>query len=305
LSYDSVSTGLSSSDAASQQAFVLVTSESTSIQQLDTDGILGLAFSSLSDGESTFVESLAAQGVISSALFSIYLSNNDFEGTDYTSNIILGGYDVQAYADKDDDQIKYIDVVAAYWQVRLKKVQFDGDDIDTVANYAILDTGTSLLVAPYADYAYIVNELSAKYEAYIVNNQLAYKCNSASDMPGIEFQLGSYQFKLAASSIFSYDSQFCYFLIDSSNLSFWILGDVFLRNYYVIYDMDNLQVGLVGSITKKSDSDSSSSDLPDWAIAVIVIAGVVVLVVAAVGVYIKRRRQRGGAHNEPFISNPA
>lgn len=306
LDYDTVMTGQNTTVKATQQGFVLVDTEDSVFQQQDTDGILGLGFSSLSDDVQTFVQNLADQGQIDSALFSIYLSNDHFEtSTDYKSNIIFGGYDVEAYADKGDDDIKYIDVIAGYWQVKLKKVEFDGDNIDSDANYAILDTGTSLLVAPSSDYSYIVKQLSEDYTAYVIDDSLAFSCSSTNDMPNIEFILGKYEFKLPASSIFLYQESLCYLLIEASDVSFWILGDVFLRNYYVIYDMDNEQVGLVGSITKDSDSDSSS-DIPTWVIAVIVVCAVSALIIAAAAggiIYIRKRRRNAGgqplmvAHN--------
>jgi hypothetical protein len=294
LSYDTVLTGQNTTAVAQHQGFVLVTGENVALQSTDIDGVLGLAFASLSDGVSTFVQSLATQKQISSAMFSIFLSN--IEDSNTTSNIIFGGYDLAEYAaGKSEADVKYIDVITTSWQVRLRKVQLGHSNIDTVVKYAVLDTGTSLLLAPTADYSYIVKKLKDEYTETIVNDNLAFECDSTSDMPGITFQLGSYDFELSAASIFYYESSLCYLLIDSSSVSHWVLGDVFLREYYVIYDMAHEQVGLVGSISKSSYDNNQSSDIPTWAIILIVSATFAVIVVAGgVGcvIYVKRTRQK-------------
>lgn len=306
LAYETVSTGLNTTISATQQGFVLVETEDSALQVEGINGMLGLAFSALSNGVTTYVQNLKSQGQISSALFSIYLSNDNYTDIpDLKSNIIFGGSDVASYAHKNSGSVKYIDVIAAYWEVKLKKVKFDGDNIDTTADYAVLDTGTSLIVAPPDDYSYIVKQLEQDYKVHIVDGNLAFSCSDTSDMPDMELTLGSYDFKLKSSTIFLYEDGLCYFLVESADVYFWVLGDVFLRNYYAIYDMDNMRVGLVGSITGDSD-DSDSSDLPAWAMAVIVVCVVLTVAVAAAAAaiyYFKRRRRQKVAKPEALLIN--
>jgi len=120
---------------------------------MHADGILGLGFNSLSDGYPVFVESLKTQGEISEAIFSVYMSDDDYQTgmtTDPASNIIIGGYDLDKYA--HGKNFTYVDLVdrQGYWGVELTKIK-SGSKSLTTAEFratAIIDTGTSLMVGP-------------------------------------------------------------------------------------------------------------------------------------------------------------
>ena len=62
---------------------------------MEADGIMGLAFSSLSNAFPTGMDMLQKQGIISRRLFSIYLGT---EGEYLLSNLQIGGYDIEKYS---------------------------------------------------------------------------------------------------------------------------------------------------------------------------------------------------------------
>ena len=110
---------------AIKQPFVLTTVDHD-FDNMHADGILGLGFNLLSDGYPVFVESLKTQGEISEAIFSVYMSDDDYQTdvtTDPESNIIIGGYDLDKYA--KGKNFTYVDLVdrQGYWGVPLTKIK--------------------------------------------------------------------------------------------------------------------------------------------------------------------------------------
>lgn len=118
------------------QSFSAVTSESASFAEDPSDGIMGLAFSSISTiGAPTFIENLASHGAAQSSTFSIYLASNG-------SELYLGGTNASLYS----GNITYTDLTSkTYWLVN------GSSSVDGTESYSggmIIDSGTTLIVGP-------------------------------------------------------------------------------------------------------------------------------------------------------------
>lgn len=133
--------GLTSAD----QTFFAVTS-AVGFIELDADGIMGMAFTSIAqDNGTTFMESLIADGLVDANEFGVYLGRVA-SGTEDDSELTLGGRDSTKYT---GDFVTVPVSQQTYWQIALDKVTVNGKTggVSTPGQAAI-DTGTTLWVAP-------------------------------------------------------------------------------------------------------------------------------------------------------------
>jgi len=114
------------------------------------DGLMGLAKSTLSEqGVPTPVESLAQQGLIKEAITSYKLSRISDGRND--GEITFGGLDQTKFDPKTLVSFQNINQ-KGFWEGPFT-ASVDGKDLGLQGRTAILDTGTTLVIAPAADAA--------------------------------------------------------------------------------------------------------------------------------------------------------
>jgi len=205
------------------------------------DGILGLGWPSIAvDRITPVMQRLADERVIDSYMFGFYLQSDAKK----SGKLTLGGYDKSKATN-----VSWVPVTQEnYWSVNMQKLSFGGV-VATDVTWAIVDSGTSILVGPSADVKAIAEQFNA---TYIANNEYQVDCNA--NLPDMEVTLGSgahavtltvkgidLRIKICRFKIF------CECLLGISGLDMknpiWILGDVLMRDFYTIFDFGNARVG--------------------------------------------------------------
>ncbi|XP_075766108.1 gastricsin-like isoform X2 [Pelodiscus sinensis] len=209
------------------------------------DGILGLGFPAISAGGATTVmQGLMQENLISAPLFSFYLSGQ--EGTQDGGELVFGGTDSNLYT----GQIVWTPVTQdAYWQIGIQGFSVNGQSTGWCSSgcQGIVDTGTSLLTAPQAIFSQLMQDIGAQQNSY---GEYEVSCSSISSMPTISFTISGTSFPLSPSAyVLQSNSSQCEvgisptYLPSQNGQPLWILGDVFLRSYYSVYDIGSNQLG--------------------------------------------------------------
>ncbi|XP_078514915.1 pepsin A-like [Lissotriton helveticus] len=230
LGYDTVEVG---GLTVTSQVFGLAYTEADFFSEMQFDGILGLAFPSIaSDSATPVFDNMWSQGLLSTDLFSVYLSPNGASG----SVVIFGGYESSYYT----GTLNWIPLSAeTYWQITLESVSMNGNVIACNGGcQAIIDTGTSLIAGLSPGISNIQNAIGAYQSS---NGEYVVNCNSISSLADIIFTINGVQYPVPASAYINQNSCSSNF---QDTTGVWILGDVFIRQYYVVFDRANNYIGL-------------------------------------------------------------
>eukprot|EP00405_Crypthecodinium_cohnii_P022504 CAMPEP_0206467540 /NCGR_PEP_ID=MMETSP0324_2-20121206/29097_1 /ASSEMBLY_ACC=CAM_ASM_000836 /TAXON_ID=2866 /ORGANISM="Crypthecodinium cohnii, Strain Seligo" /LENGTH=340 /DNA_ID=CAMNT_0053940831 /DNA_START=216 /DNA_END=1238 /DNA_ORIENTATION=- len=207
------------------------TSELSDWGKMPFGGVLGLAWPALCDGPGpTILQALNQSGELDEPVFGFYLAD------DAAGQLVFGGVDPVHIA----SPFTWVDVSEKlWWTVTLDQVEFDGQTL-TGSKTAIVDSGTSLLAGPKEDIHAILEIIGAKNMSglYVANCQ---------NISSIDFTIGGSTFSLEPEDlVLQQQGDECLLGIEEiyiPNNPLWILGDVFMRKFYVQFDFGNARMG--------------------------------------------------------------
>merc|ERR1719454_1937552 len=204
------------------------------------DGILGLGFSKISEyGIPTAFEMMVQKKLIDEPVFSFYLQKDASQ----PGQLTFGGVDHSKF----DGEIQYVPLTdESYWKVSLEGMKYGSTDITSKVS-AIIDSGTSLLAGPKDKVSKIAEAAGA---TLVMGKEYTIDCSKMSSLPAVEITLGGgKKFTLEGKDYVLQVQGQCLFAFMPIELppklgEMWILGDVFMRKYYTVFDYGNKRVGM-------------------------------------------------------------
>ncbi|XP_077013705.1 cathepsin E [Tamandua tetradactyla] len=214
------------------------------------DGILGLGYPSLAVGGMPPVfDNMMAQSLVALPMFSVYMSSDPEGGSG--SELIFGGYDHSHFS----GSLNWVPVTKqGYWQIALDQIQVGGTVMFCPEGcQAIVDTGTSLITGPSDK----IKQLQKVIGAAPMDGEYAMECANLNVMPDVTFIINGVPYTLGPPAYTLLDfvdgTQFCSSGFQGLDIQppagpLWILGDVFIRQFYSVFDRGNNRVGLAPAI---------------------------------------------------------
>lgn len=213
-----------------------------SIGDYDFDGIWGL--SQVKRDSPNFLQSLVASKQLKANIFAVHLSTMGSGPND--GQISFGGTDPTKYI----GDIKYtaastVQEAEGYWTVPLDDVGFGSQQLGPSAlnhSFAIIDTGTTYLFAsPHLAQLFFAKVPGSAYNEG--NSAYSVPCDTTTPL---FLTISGVTYSIAASDwVGPKANGVCYtnIGINPGMGNAWLLGDVWLRQVYTVFDFDKNQVG--------------------------------------------------------------
>ncbi|CAO3614346.1 unnamed protein product [Mucor hiemalis] len=211
------------------------------------DGIFGLGYDTISVKHTVppFYH-MVNKDLVDEKIFSFWLNDANKGESAEGGELVFGGVDPDHY--KGD--ITWAPIRRkGYWEIDLEDIKFGGESVDLDPVGAAIDTGSSLIVAPSTVAELINNEIGAKKNwagQYILD------CALVPNLPEFCFVFAGKDFCLKGEDYVLQVQDQCISGFMGMDIPepagpLWIIGDVFLRKYYSVYDLGKNRVGLAKS----------------------------------------------------------
>lgn len=257
-----------------QQVFALASSSVPIFEQLPSDGIIGLAFSTISSSNSpNFFENLMLANAVALPAVGFYLQRaSDVttarSGTIGGGEICFGCISTKFYT----GPLTYFPVSSrGYWQIPLTGIALNGRTIPGTAVEAAVDTGTSLVYVPVAVATAFYNSIGG---TYTTAGEWSVPCDAP--IRTVAFIFGGVSYNLDLNDLFlgytsAASTSQCLLGIlgvdqfDLNGRPVAVIGDLFLKSVYSVFSWSqngSPAVGFATSIRANNSTGAASSYIP-------------------------------------------
>lgn len=214
-------------------------------QDATFDGIFGLAFDNIASGDATPpFYNLMNDGLLHKPIFSLWLNGTD--DTDRSGELILGGVDRSRFS----GNVVFSPVIRkGYWEVGMQRFQVGAEKFAMKRNAAI-SSATTLIVVPEVDSHRIHRVLKMTPTA---DGRHTIQCSAVSSLPDIHLTFAGQDLVLTPNDYIIHwhgecMSAFVGHDVHSPTGPIWVLGSIFLKAYYTVFDMERNRVGFARSL---------------------------------------------------------
>ncbi|GMG26994.1 aspartic-type endopeptidase ctsD [Aspergillus flavus] len=242
--------------------FGLASNASDQFQNYPMDGIIGLGRAEEGSYGPSFMEAVIEQKSLKSNIVSFSLSRAADGGKD--GAVTFGGVDKTKFT----GNISYTDALSGNnrWTIPLDDASVDGNACNFVNKTAIIDTGTSYALIPPKDAAalhkLIPGSSASGDENFVI------PCNSTAKVE-LTFSGKSYTISPKDYVGSKYGSGCVSTIIGHQMFgdNEWLVGDVFLKNVYTVFDFDQDRVGFAvrGNSSAKASTTTTTATGTDKA----------------------------------------
>ncbi|XP_065206118.1 uncharacterized protein LOC135835671 [Planococcus citri] len=212
------------------------------------DGIVGLNYKPKMDSINIVSKVCEIKG-INDTTFSFYFNKNMFDKNG--GELMLCGSDRSKY----QGELKFVNEVESSldhsWTIPIEQVSITTDYADGFLSFeviatnivAIVDTGSSLIHAPRGYFLAMERSLNS------VLTMIGYSKEKVHLLPNVTFTIAGEDYVLTSQDYLIGDSHVIGFNDTGTPYSLeWVLGNVFLRKFYSVFDVQNHRVGFAKSI---------------------------------------------------------
>ncbi|XP_069421097.2 pregnancy-associated glycoprotein 1-like [Ovis canadensis] len=208
------------------------------------DGILGLNYPNVSfSGAIPIFDKLKNEGAISELVFAFYLSTDEQED----SVVMFGGVDHRYY----EGELNWVPLIqAGDWSVHMDSISMRRKVIACSGGCeAVVDTGVSMIKGP----GILVDNIQELIGARPWGSKHYVSCSAVNTLPSIIFTINGVNYQVPARAYILKDSRgYCYTIFEKITVSpsteTWILGNIFLRLYFSVFDRANDRIGLARAV---------------------------------------------------------